>query len=245
LPDFLMNYSFNIKYLKDRLFFAKLLKQIDEKLKYEETILTRPDILEFINKYEKVEVYDDETILKKITAYCLITKSASECETINAAETTAWYFRRVNMMFKIIENNKEYTPLIKYILLNREISICYENKVIDMNELNESILKEFPESEFSAAAALTLSDYYDVEKKDYQKAVELCNYVFKNFKNFFTGSGDIYSTTYAALVILNYELKNKDKMIEFLGKINKNINSYEKYEKSYNKLIEKLSSGNE
>ena len=73
------------------------------------TLLKDPNVLEFVNKYETLNKYDDKSIWNKVITWVLLKPIGGEHD--------FYMDRRFDLLKKIIENNKEYAPVISYLLI--------------------------------------------------------------------------------------------------------------------------------
>jgi|GEM_PF-5944651 len=239
---FILNFAYDFKNNKTKYYSVEIILMLLKKLSAYEVInapsndehflLTKPIILKFVTEHENLEIYTDDEIWYKIIVWIFLKPIGTEKD--------LYMERRLILLKKIIDNNKEYAPIISYLLIiiDEYYNRMYHHKMKD-RDIVKTITDNYPDTEFGAYAYIDIACLYERIEQN-EKAIQTIDNIFiKNSPNFFLGNSDLFSSAYAKMVRLYYEIGDKEKTSYFMKKINKNIPNIDKFLDYYNSKLNK------
>jgi hypothetical protein len=242
---YIVNFDFDLKNNKNRVYTASVINRLADIMQNYESVITseNQDRQNFINEFENINRYDDETIFKKIKVWVFLNEGYLM---IQEFESEKDYYDLINRRHKILQNiaanNKEYSALADFLLIWCDnISILSAESPKDkintrLVEL-QMFIDKYPNSEFSAITKIEMIEINSFTEPT-EKIVESYNEVFNINNNFYIGGCDLYSSIYYQLMNLYCDLKDKEKTFFFHKFINKNVDVYQQTYKHFENLID-------
>ena len=240
--EYILNYKYDIKNKKNKYYSIEIILMLLNKLTAYEVVyaptndehflLKQPKIHKFVTEHENLEIYIDDEIWYKIIVWIFLKPIGTEKD--------LYMERRLNLLKKIIDNNKEYAPIISYLLviIDEYYNRMYHHKMRD-RDIVKTITDNYPDTEFGAFAYIDIACLYERIEQN-EKAIQTLDNIFiKNPRNFFLGNSDLFSSAYAKMVRLYYKIGDKEKTSFFMKKINKNIPNIDKFFDYYNSKLNK------
>lgn len=224
--NFLLNYDFDLQNNKDKFYVIEVICLLsDIPISPSESpdgspfALSNDAVTTFINANENLKKYDGISVWKKIITWLFLKSSKSESKN--------WRIRRHKLLLNIIENSKEFAPLVSYLLVFNDTFYKWPSEHGKRDfEIIQGLIDQFPNSEFAAQASVELANVY-FGKENSEKAIQLCQNAIYKFSNFYTGTCDLYTKAYTYLAYIYSKQNNTEKVIFFIEHANKNAPNYE------------------
>lgn len=179
----------------------------------------------FIEENENLKSYDGASVWKKILVWSFLKPSVGD--------PAIYRLRRHKLLLDIIENSKEYAPLISYVLIFNDEYYDYADEHNKRDyEIIQEFINKYPNTEFAAQAQLELASLYS-SKGNREKTIQLCEDLIKKYDNFYTGTSDFYSKTYGLLAYIYRKQNNMEKVTFFMDIYNKKAPYYEQIRKEF------------
>lgn len=247
LKDYILNFEYNLKENKDKYYTIYIITELKNAIVSNlHTILNDPEISKFIEDNEKTSVYDEKSVWKKIIAWSFTRTGMYDIDSLHTSEAernqiyAENHERRNKIMRGIIENSSEYAQIADFIMtmVDHDIYVSpSKDKVQKIIDKNVGFLNKYKSSEFSALIENNILNLL-IYNEEYDKVVSRSKEILKKYKNFYVGyNTDFYSIIYITMTQLYKQLNQKDKIKDFVDKINKNIGEYDKFIKSCSEFL--------
>jgi len=231
LIDYVLKFKFDIDSNKNKFYTIFIIKALADELENNTYDMAKNEIAKnFIIQHETSKDYSDSNIWNKFLAWIIMRNSTQ------AKLNTYFLKRRKTLLNNIIINNHNYSAIASFLLYENEglwPIKCSEEKIHKSIENYKKIIAINPNSEIAGAASVLILSMYIRYSKEYNKAIQQCKDIITKYKNFYYGTNDLYFDAYIEMIEMYKQQNDKEKIIFFLRKLNKNASDYQRVNNFY------------
>lgn len=231
LIEYVLKFKFDIDSNKNKFYTIFIINSLADELENNTYDMAKNEIAKnFILHHETSNDYSDNNIWNKFLTWIIMRNS------IQAKLDSYFLKRRKALLNNIIRNNHNYSSIASYLLYEIEglwPIKCSTEKIHESIENYKNIIAQNPNSEIAGFASVLILSMYVRYSKEYNKAIEQSKEIITKYKNFYYGTNDLYFDTYVELIEMYKQQNDKDKVIFFLRKLNKNAEDYQRVNNFY------------